>query len=410
MCLSIVPGRYVDKPDGNDIHRKRGTDALREEIDNNAERFVPNDAVDNIRASYGPPKANGRHDPEEKLVKSSAEFINDFVPPDYLIDGLLQRRFLYSLTGRTGSGKTAVALLWAYSIATGTSIGGREVQRGRVLYFAGENPDDVRQRWLAMAEHMCFDFNSIDVCFLAGVVDLSELNQRIRMEVAELGGVAAIFIDTSAAYFSGDDENSNPAMGAYARFLRSFTTCDGGPTVITNCHPTKNAQSDSLLPRGGGAFIAEVDGNLTASLSESVVTVHWQGKFRGPSFEPIEFETRSVTAARLKDARRRSIHTVIAAELSAEQIDAKTGQRRKDQDKVLTFMLEAGDGSPSIASIAERCGFLGATRQPQKSKVHGILKALKKDRLIETERDQYRLTERGKATAKKAQKQAAEGD
>jgi hypothetical protein len=31
----------------------------------------------------------------ERLIKSSAEFLGGFVPPDYLIDGLVQRRFLY---------------------------------------------------------------------------------------------------------------------------------------------------------------------------------------------------------------------------------------------------------------------------------------------------------------------------
>ena len=46
-----------------------------------------------------------------QLVKSSAEFVRGFVPPDYAIDGLIQRRFLYSLTAPTGHGKTAVALL-----------------------------------------------------------------------------------------------------------------------------------------------------------------------------------------------------------------------------------------------------------------------------------------------------------
>jgi len=46
-----------------------------------------------------------------KLTLSSAEFVAGFVPPDYLIVGWLQRRFVYSLTAATGDGKTAIALL-----------------------------------------------------------------------------------------------------------------------------------------------------------------------------------------------------------------------------------------------------------------------------------------------------------
>jgi hypothetical protein len=37
-------------------------------------------------------------------------FLKGFIPPDYLIDGILQRRFIYSLTAPTGGGKTAIAL------------------------------------------------------------------------------------------------------------------------------------------------------------------------------------------------------------------------------------------------------------------------------------------------------------
>jgi hypothetical protein len=51
------------------------------------------------------------------LIKTSAEFVRGFVPPDYVIDGMLQRRFCYSMTAKTGSGKTAVAMLMAGHVA-----------------------------------------------------------------------------------------------------------------------------------------------------------------------------------------------------------------------------------------------------------------------------------------------------
>jgi hypothetical protein len=40
---------------------------------------------------------------EQRLIKSSAQFVAGFIPPDYIVDGLLQQGFLYSLTGQTGS-------------------------------------------------------------------------------------------------------------------------------------------------------------------------------------------------------------------------------------------------------------------------------------------------------------------
>jgi hypothetical protein len=47
------------------------------------------------------------------LTQSSAEFAAALSPPDFLIDGVLQRRFLYCLTAQTGTGKTAIALFFS---------------------------------------------------------------------------------------------------------------------------------------------------------------------------------------------------------------------------------------------------------------------------------------------------------
>jgi hypothetical protein len=271
-----------------------------------------------------------------------------------------------------------------------------------VLYFAGENPDDVRMRWIAMAEHMVFDLSDIDVHFIDGVVSLDELEERIRREVLDIGGVALIIIDTSAAYFLGDDENNNPAMGAYARRLRRFTTLEGGPTVLVNCHPVKNAAADNLIPRGGGAFLNEVDGNLTCTRNDTLITVHWQGKFRGTDFEPLTFETRAVTAAKLKDARGRSIYTVLAAQLSHRDASQKSAETRERDDKVLIYMLDA-ERPPSVAALAEHLGFMDSKGEPMKGKAYRIIERLKRERLITNERgESHSLTPKGTTAAKQA--------
>src|SRR6476646_7069208 len=59
----------------------------------------------------------GREAPKLPQVLSKADFLKGFIPPDYLVDGVLQRRFIYSLTGQTGHAKTAIALLIARLVA-----------------------------------------------------------------------------------------------------------------------------------------------------------------------------------------------------------------------------------------------------------------------------------------------------
>ena len=74
-----------------------------------------------------------------------------------------------------------------------------------------------------------------------------------------------------------------------------------------------------MLPRGGGAFVAEMDGNLTCSKTDALATVHWQGKFRGPDFAPIPFMLTPAFAEGLKDSKGRGIPTVIAKSLSEQE-------------------------------------------------------------------------------------------
>jgi hypothetical protein len=153
---------------------------------------------------------------DRRLILSSAQFIAGFVPPDYVIEGIVQRRFVYSLTGKTGAGKTTILLLVAAHVAEGKKIGDRDIERGRVLYFAGENADDERMRWIALAQQMGFDPDISSVHFIPGVFKMSAVQNRIRSEIKQIGDVSLIIVDTAAAYFEGDDENSNTQFGDYA--------------------------------------------------------------------------------------------------------------------------------------------------------------------------------------------------
>jgi hypothetical protein len=333
--------------------------------------------------------------PPARLIQTSAKFVEDFIPPDYLLDGIIQRRFIYSFTGKTGSGKTAIMLLVAASVALGRPIGGHDVPQGKVLYFAGENPDDIRMRWIAMAPHLDFDVETIPVSFIPGTFKISELLARIQEEAATSGPFALVIIDTSAAYFEGDDVNNNVQQGAHARRLRSLTTLPGEPCVIVGCHPVKNAAPDNLLPLGGGAFLNEMDGNLTAANGDGAVEVHWQGKFRGPDFAPLTFGLRTVTHPDLVDGRQRLIPTVLASYLSEAAKEQIAAAARADEDQLLKVLSE--DPGGSLSEIARRLQWLDRNGEPYKMRVSRARNKLIGDKLITLERGKPTLTPRGTA-------------
>ncbi|UGX92433.1 helicase RepA family protein [Bradyrhizobium barranii subsp. barranii] len=332
-------------------------------------------------------------------IQSSAQFIRGFQPPDYHIDGVSQKGYLYSTTAMTGTGKTAVLLLIAAPTMLGRPLGDREVEKGRVVYFASENPDDVRMRWIAMAHLLDFDPDCVDVHFIAGTFSVSEMFERIKTNVERIGDVDMIVVDTSAAYFHGDDENSNTQLGAHARNLRALTTLPGKPVVYAACHPIKNADPSNLLPRGGGAFIAEVDGNLTLNKGETVKP-HHQGKHRGPDFEPIHFELKTLTAPSLVDSKGRPVPTVMAEALTKGESVKRADKARGDDDEVL-LAIERGKGA-SLAEMAEALCWCTPTGEPNKDRVRHAKDRLYKRELVDVARKGWKLIKRGHEAAVEA--------
>jgi hypothetical protein len=326
-----------------------------------------------------------------RLALSSAEFVAGFTPPDYLIVGWLQRRFVYSLTAATGDGKTAVALLITLLISQGFKLGKLDFKCGRVLYFAGENPDDVRMRWMATTQQFGLAPEDIDnVYFVPGVFKFTEISERIHQEMAAQE-LALVIVDTSAAYFETDDENNNMQALAHAKRLRELSRLPGGPTVLICCHPTKNAES--LVPRGGGAFLNEVDGNLTCKRDDLAVELHWCGKFRGPDFAPLSFQLKVVTHERLKDTDENLIQTVVALALTDEGLRDMKSARRTDEDRVLLSISE----DPQLPSRerARQLGWFMKSGDPYHMRAVRAEKALAAGRLITKARDGWELTKAG---------------
>jgi AAA domain len=304
----------------------------------------PDGPSDGDEVEYGEGGAE-QHDASSKspLISSSAQFVRALTSPNYLLDGILQRRYCYALTAKTGAGKTALMLRISAHVALGRKIGHREVEHGKVLYFAGENPDDIRMRWIGLAQEMGFDPETVGVYFIPGTFPISAMRDRIRKEMQAIGNFSLIVVDTSAAFFEGEDENSNAQQGVHARRLRGLCKMPGGPCVLVACHPPKNAGDDNIQPRGGGAFLAEIDGNLTARKDDGAVAMHWQGKFRGPEFSEILFSLQTVTHPQLKDSRGRQIPTVVACPMgeNAQEEMAAVSQ----EDHLLRALADAPQAS-----------------------------------------------------------------
>jgi hypothetical protein len=307
-----------------------------------------------------------------------ADLLENYIPPEYLIENLFKCGYVYSLTGLTSSGKTAIALCLAMHVATNANIGNRAVNGGRVVYFAGENPDDVTQRLMGMTD-------GID----ATVINLSVVPYASR-ETAELAigeliadgrEIALLVIDTSTAYFAGEDENDNKAALEHAKWLRSISArLPGNPTVLVACHPTKNATDDNMLPRGGGAFLNEVDGNLACIKKGDLTVISQHGKYRDVYFSPIPFLRSVKYCERLKTKSGKLMPTVVA-HLATEQEAAEHEFQVRTEDMQVLELLNK-DTAMSLRDIASKLFWITKGNNIDATKAKRVIDRLRKAKLI----------------------------
>lgn len=333
-------------------------------------------------------------------------FLAETEPPDWVVGGVIQSNNLYTLTAPTNHGKTAVSLVMAICVAAGKAFAERPVKQGNVLILCGENQDGFRLRMLATMESLNVTLEDVRgrIWVLPKSTGLAFVLEQIKADAAGMGDLALVLVDTSVSFFAGDNENDNQQAYAHARDLRELTMLPGKPAVLVNSHPSASAGKDmsreSCVPRGGSAFLNEIDTNLTVWAEGENAEFHWMRKKRGPDFSPILFEYRAIYI----EQHGQKIPTVVAVPISEERERQMRTSRKQDEDRMLYAMLRSPNGT--FSEWAYDCGFTvqhGASAgQPLKVKVARVLERLKDSKLVErTKRDGWVLTGKGEVEAKR---------
>lgn len=335
----------------------------------------------------------------EPEVKKSAqfvpgsEFISDIAPPQWLVDGIIQRSYLYGLTAQTNHGKTALAAHLAICVAMQRDFAFQPCEQGHVLYLAGENPEDFKLRLRAAAQVAGLKPSALDhVTVMPTTGRLSGFIEQI-LEFAENTPLALIIIDTSVAYFSYMDENGNVDAKMHAQDMRLLIQATGAPAIIALCHPIKNAGKDDLTPRGGSAFLFEIDCNLTLWKEGEIMELN-HNKLRGPPFQPTQFKLTTCVLTGVHDSKGREVSTVVSEHINEAAADLATQQHFSDAGSVLRAIHTLS--KPSVSGIAAFCQWSLKDGRPYKSKVQRILKILTNEKFIITKLGSLQLTEKGK--------------
>jgi hypothetical protein len=361
------------------------------------EQWARENGLNDISAPFdqGAPPIGEQIETQKPNFNSLARFCDQFRPISYAVADLMREGSLYTVTGRTGEGKTAWLVILALAVATGRSeLIGRKVKKGRVAFATAENPDDLRMRFMVA----CFVFN-IDMETIGD--DLLISDNRVAPEdigdwIKNSGQTfTLIIIDTWQAFFDGKDANKPTEAVDFTRRFRPLAKVKGQPVVIIAAHPVKQASNDNLLPYGGGSTLNEVDGNFTMRIDENgLYRLHWQGKIRGVPFDPVYFKIDKLDSPNVITIEGVRVPMPVTFPIDEDAVEARGETIANRQLDLLKAMAADPAGSERKWAAA-----IGTSR----TIVTRRLESLLRDRLVVKKARRWRLTKEGEALTKEGE-------
>ncbi|MGN7294708.1 AAA family ATPase [Rhizobium sp. SAFR-030] len=189
--------------------------------------------------------------------------IEDSLPKETFIKGVLGVNEFTMLSGKPGTGKSVIVTDMACHVAAGMEWHGRRVKQGLVVYIAAERKDLTKRRMLAFRKR--HGVGRIPLVVLGGRIDLTssvkdaeELAAIIKQAELDCGQPCVwIIIDTLTRAFGPGDQNASKDM---TKFIQA---CDTLREAVTGSHLKVIHHTGWAGDRGKGAI--DLDGAVDAS-------------------------------------------------------------------------------------------------------------------------------------------------
>jgi len=192
------------------------------------------------------------------LFTDLADLTKDLAPPDYLIDGLIERDAIGGFIGPSGACKSFMGVDIACAVAAGTKFAGKAAKLGSVLYLAGEGQNGITRRFAGWMQHNDIQIPPGRIQISSKIISLDTTGaEEILSALEKIGsGVDLVIVDTLARHMCGE-ENSNTAMGDFIKQLDKIRDEYGCTFIIM--HHTGHSSDNSNRARGASAFYAALD-------------------------------------------------------------------------------------------------------------------------------------------------------
>ncbi len=165
----------------------------------------------------------------------------DNIPePEPLIDGVIYRDSLVWLQGKSGDGKSFVALDASGCVGTGQQWQLHPVKQGPVLYIVAEGVSGIRWRVRAWETVMGVAMTGVQWLPMPVQADLDE-QWTALVDLAREQKPALIVIDTQARVTVGMEENAAKDMGVFVDQLERLRKASGACILVVH-HQGRNGE------------------------------------------------------------------------------------------------------------------------------------------------------------------------
>ena len=173
------------------------------------------------------------------------------------------------LYGPKGSAKSFFACDLGLHVALGWKWNGHHVQRGTVLYVAGEGGRGFRRRLVALKCE--YGIDSADFYLLPDTIDLLDPGDGFAALIQDLKAYRPqlILFDTLNRTFGGGDENSSRDMSLYVKHVEQICAETGAHCMVihhTGKDESRGARGHSVLSGAiGTAFEVKKHGTVNTA-------------------------------------------------------------------------------------------------------------------------------------------------
>ena len=229
-------------------------------------------------------------DKKSSDLPNHLQYLRDinFMPPQFLIEGIIPLQCFSAVVGPSYSFKTFIALDMALSVAAGLPFHGMDVKQGTVIYVNGEGPYGIMTRINVWCQS-----KSLDPADLPFILSKTPINLRDTAEVEKLlaiyenvPDVRMIVIDTLNRNAGGMNENAPVDMAEFVNACSSMVHHFDCAVCVIH-HTGKDTSSGA---RGHSSFYAALDTEISVKkLGDHDVQMICSKQKDAPEFETMQF-------------------------------------------------------------------------------------------------------------------------